>query len=320
MPIRLLQRRRKNSYLHLNTDEEFRSGLVVMPKRNGSIVYNSSSYLNPFVYFEVVTKQLPAGTNQFKFRSLDNLGNISEEVVCPTDIANFTLPPRFLEASIVGSTVTLSWTHSIQGAPDRYAIYATDNVAQNIVRSTEYNGLSTDGTSTSITFNLPDGTYNFTVDAIRNNIKSFNYVTIRIVAPSANDAAPRIINPTDPSNPDLIDIGPLQVFGQNVHLGRLNIQFIWPFGDLAEKFRIYHDSGTGTIDYSNPIEFDRIQNFIQEFTTPRIAFDAEDKTFKYVVRTVTSSGLEDQNTFENEVTLDGQPPPNVSSIQIDTTL
>lgn len=320
MPLRSIQRRKKNSYLYLKNFEQFRSQLISLGKRNGNISYNNSSFLNPFVYFEVVTKQLVAGNHNFKFRTIDNLGNISEEIQCPITIAEFVLPPRFLTAVVSGSRVTLNWQHSIQGIPTSYAIYGTDDINQLINRNTEFNGLAASCDDTSISFNLPDGVYNFTVDALVGSKKSFNYVSVRVVTPSTSAQAPQVINPIDSSNLSLIDIGPLQIFAENVHLGKLRIEFLWPYGNLASKFRIYHDSGSGTVDFSSPIEFNRINSIIQNFTTERIAFDSDDKTFKYVVRSVTVDGVEDSNVFENEVVLDGGRPPNVSGIQIDSTL
>jgi len=110
------------------------------------------------------------------------------------------------------------------------------------------------------------------------------------------------------------------VSSTNVNAGKIKVQFIWIYGSLAANFRIYHDNGTGVIDYNNSIQFDRINSIVQVHTTDQIYFGFDDKEFRFVIRSVSQFGVEDTNTVEHRVLLDGTPPDEVENLIIETDI
>lgn len=309
--ITISKKSKTSNIIYLNSDEDFRDDIVTIPKNYGNIIPLNGTYLNPYIYYEVITKQLVSGTHNFAVKSVDNLNNESLLSESSIELGEPVLPPRFLLISASNNTVTLNWEHSVNGAPDFYTIFYSD-ISTFYDKNMPDSFPSIDGSLTTYSLNLPDGSYRFTVDAVVGGTYSNNYITAITTLPSSDIVPPKVVNATSLTD---IGVGQFQVFAQNVSVGRLNVQFYWFFNFRANRFRIYYDNMTGTIDYSNPIEFDRQITFLQKFTTQQIAFNKKDAIMKFVIRAVSPDGIEDGNTFEHEVLMEGDAPdtPNILS-------
>ena len=314
----LYQHTARHIPLKVNNEEDFRDSVILMPTGDATLLPLNSVYANPFVYFEIVTKQLNAGNNQFRIDTIDE--NSNENIGTPINLVIPTrvLPPRFFTASITGTIATISWIHSVDGAPERYVLFGTSDTSLAIDRVSEFNGISVDGSQTSMTVELgTPGTYRFIVDSKIGTEFSDNFITVDITSPASATAPPRVINQISLTE---IDIGQLQIFATNIPTGKLNVQFVWVFGDQAASFNLYHDSGSGSVNFGLPYNFVRQTSVVQDFTTDQISSHNVDTTFKYVLRAVSADGIEDANTFENEVVLNGSTPPNADSVIATTVL
>jgi len=314
----LYQHTARHIPLKVNNEEDFRGSIIIMPTGDSMLLPLNSVYANPYVYFEIVTKQLNAGNNQFRIDTIDENNNENIGVPVSVSIPDRVIPPRFISASINNTIATLNWTHSVDGPPDRYSLFGTSDPSLAIDRGSEFNGVSVDGSQTSMTFELATpGTYRFVVDSKIGTEYSDNFITVDITSPASSTAPPRIVNQISLTE---IDIGQLQVYATNVPTGKLNVQFMWIFGNQAASYNLYHDSGTGSVNFGLPINFVRQTSVVQNFTTDQISFHNVDTTFKFVLRSVTADGVEDTNTFENEVVLNGSSPPSATSVVASTVL
>lgn len=314
----LYQRARKHIPLKVNNSEDFRDSVIFMPTRAGMLLPLYSSYANPYVYYEIITKQLNSGDNLFRIDTIDGNDNENEGSVITINVPDRVLPPRFLTATISGTTATITWEHSVDGPPDRYALFGTSDISLAMDRVNEFNGISVDGSITSMTVSLPTpGTYRFTVDSKIGTELSDNFITVDVTSPASAIVPPKVINEISLTE---IDIGQLDIFATNIPTGKLNLRFVWVHGDQVASFNLYHDGGTGTVDFGSPITFNRQTAIVQNFTTEQISFHNVDTTFKIVVRAVTADGVEDTNTFENTVILNGSVPPDADSVMGGTCL
>jgi len=300
-----------SNFLYVN-EEQFRDELTFVSELFNSSLYLSGIFQNPYVYYTAVTKQLIPGTHLFDVKTTDNLGNESSVVSTSIVTNTLVLPPRFLSGTINGNQLTLNWIDSVNGPPDTYVIF-NDSGTGTIDKSNPNSVPNVVGSINTYSVTLPDGDYKYTVDASLGGVVSNNYMVFNFTVPFSAQLPPVIVNPISLSD---IDIGQLQIFGQNIDTGKLNVQFYWPFNIQAATFNLYHDNGTGIVDFGTAINFTRQKSFVQDFTTQQICFTAVDTTFKYVVRAVTSAGVEDGNTFTNEVILCGQKPTDPSIISI----
>ena len=249
--------------------------------------------------------------------------------------------------------VRLSWTVPVDGEPDEYHVYS-NNGSGEIDENHVYTIVA--GTETSVDLLLNDNlNWLLKVEAVRNNIESSTKFAVEVQTPSTAVPPPSpfevqntvdvVVDPetgetinSSGNSPDdetgetvVTGTEPQEVTQQvpasfsgvsatNVNAGKLKVQFIWIYGDLASKFRIYHDNGTGTVDYTNPIEFDRINSIVQSYTTDQIYNGFDDKEFRFVIRSVSQFNVEDTNTVEHRVLLDGQPPEEVENLTINTDI
>lgn len=316
--MKFIQKPRGRNYIKVNNEEDFRDDVIFMSENSAFMLPLCSSYTNPYIYFELITKQLTAGNHQIRIDTLDDKNNENIGMVSNVIIPSRVLPPRFITATIINTTALISWEHSVDGPPDRYALFGTSDTSLAIDRVNEFNGISVDGNETSMVVELPvAGTYRFIIDSKIGTELSDNFITIDITSPSTAVKPPVVINQINTTD---IDIGQLEVFSVNQPVGKLNVQFIWVFGDQCSSFNLYHDSGTGTVDFGSPINFIRQTSLIQNFTTDQISFDSVDTEYKFVIRSVSPDGVEDDNTFENSVLLNGSIPPDADDITITTCL
>ena len=303
---------KKNIPLKLDNSEDFRDYTVSLPKRGGQLLPLNLTWSNPYVYYEIITKQLNAGNHQFRIDTKNVNGNINDGVVIALNIPSRVLPPRFLKASINGTQMVVTWVHSVDGPPDRYALFGTSDPSLPMDRISEFDGISVDGSQQAMVVNLnTPGNYRFTIDSKIGSQFSNNFITIDVTSPSSAAQPPRVINQIDISH---IDIGQLDIFGQNVSIGKLNIQFFWAFGLAASSFNLYHDGGSGTVNLGSPINFTRLNNVVQNFTTPQISFDNQDTEYRFILRAVSPDGVEEDNDFEHTVILNGSVPPDADNV------
>ncbi len=304
--MKVLKNKNRNAFTWINTGEDFRFQKTVFPKRSGQSIF-LSSFDNPLVKYQILTEQLDKGEHLFKIKAFDSLNNVSEETTGSVKVAEYRLAPRFIIHSISGNAITINWEHSVEDAPDNYIIYS-NNGSGDIDRTTPLDVIS--GNDRTYVTTVVDGSWKLVVEARTNNIESFNLFIVETVVPSSAIIPPSMVD----ENQKVPDIA-----AENVSVGKMKVSFIWIYGNLADRFRIFHDSGTGTVDFNNPIEFNRQSGFVQSFTTDQIYFDKEDQTFKFVIRSVSPDGVEDGNILEHEVELDGIEPEATTGLEIGST-
>jgi len=308
--------RKKNAWISVNRTRKFRDDLIVFGKRNGHSVF-LTTFNNIFYQYEVISIPLSNGTYKIKVVSVDDLKNENTGSEGTQIIDFFPLPPKNLEVSLSGNDVTLSWEHSVDGAPDFYVIYG-NNGSGLIDKSAAIAAIS--GSLLTYTFTVVDGQWIFVVESKKNGVESdtLEIVTITVPVTAAEPPKPGLPGTSGPNAPD---IGLFAVTGlvlENISVGEVKINFYWFFGSVAASFNIYHDDATGTIDYSVPkFSFSRLNGFIQNYTTSQLHSSDTNKTYKFVVRAVSQDGVEEKNTDEYEIDVDGVAPDNVADLQLD---
>lgn len=305
MAMKVLKTSRKKSTLTVfKRTNVFRFGKTIIGKRNTNLVFNNSFYSNPEVKFEILSIPVQNGTYKIKVQSLDNKGNINTGVEGTVIIDFYPLPPVDLTISgDVLNNVTLDWNHSVNGAPDYYVIYSNSGYG-NIDRTTPLDTIS--GSLLTYTANLPDGNWKFVVESKKNSVESVNFKTVSIVLP---------LSAYIPPSPGLGRVTGLVL--SNVSVGKVKIDFYWLYGSSASKFNIYSDNATGTIDYDTPYAtFNRQNKLIQTYTTDRLHLTDEEKTYKFVVRACTSSDVEEENTDEYSIVVDGKAPDEIQDLTL----
>jgi len=106
-----------------------------------------------------------------------------------------------------------------------------------------------------------------------------------------------------------------------VSVGKARIRFYWLWGNLATKFRIYHNNGSGDVDWvTHAYEFNRVDGIIQSYTTLQLNVTSVVQTWKFGVRAVNSNNQTDTNTDEYEIDIEGLPPDLIEDIVLDTVL
>lgn len=290
-------------------DRNFRDDSVDLPKNKNTYILSLSIMMNKFWTYTLVTKPLDAGTYQFRVQTQDDLENVSDGQEVTTAIAAFELPPLDLTISASGSNITLSWAVSSQGAPDWFRIYS-NNGSGSIDKTVPKTTLR--GTYRSHTYTgLAAGTWLFVIEALRGALESNNDYIVVAVLPTAS-RIPSV--PGDVENEFQTSI----ISARNVSVGKVNFSFYWLYGSEASHFRFYHDSGTGTIDYSTYQRFARTETLLQDFTTTQVYTGKANQTFKFVIRAESPDGVIETNTNEFEVELDGVAPDDVTDLAITT--
>lgn len=296
---------RRTKILYKGGDFNFRSNTVTL---SPCIYLFKNMLLNAWRNFRVITEQLSTGTHKFSVRSVDNLGNESDLIEENVTIGTFQNIPRFITWEYLENyRIKISWEEPSSGAPDAYRIYSNDGSGE-VDKTHIYD--TVDGSLKEAEFDLTAGDWVFVVEALNDNVESSNMFAAEMTIPRENATPPNVLNENNLN---------IAVALQNVSVGKLRVSFPWVYGTWADKFRIYHDNGTGTVDYGNYIEFDRQDGIVQNFLTEQMYFGKEDRDYLVVVRAVSQYGVESGDTNTTEITLDGVKPENVSNLDIGTT-
>jgi len=293
--------------VYINTQIPFRDEQVVLSPTT-EVVYKTT-YGNPYVSYSLVTEQLVQGTHKWEVQTKDNLNNTSDNVAGSVAIADYRLPPRFIAYSYVDRHhVNLTWTEPADTVPDNYVVYS-NNGSGSIDTGSHYDVLS--GSTLEVEYNLEvNGTWKFRVEALRDGVESNTKYEVWIIVPKSAVAPPAV----NDENKRFVSIS-----AENVSVGKLKVTFVWLYGNAASSFRIYHDNGTGTISYGSYIEFTRQNGYVQTYTTGQIYSGSEDQEFLFVIRAVSSDSVEESNTVENSVDLDGVAPDEIEELAIGST-
>lgn len=306
--MRTINRTNKHArFVHTNFRENFRDDKVVVSAHN--LIVWKSTYLNPYLQYRVITEQLATGTHLFKIKTLDNLNNQSGLVQGSVTISSYELPPRFPKYSYVDRHhIKLEWTEPATGEPDNYVIYS-NNGSGAIDTNSHFDVLS--GSVTNVTYNLPsNGTWKFRIEAYNGGVESSTKFELHVVIPSSSVTPPSVFDKDQKIE---------ALTAENASVGKIYFSFIWIYGNVASYFRLYHDNGTGVVDYSTYEQFTRQNGIVQEFTTQQIYDGKEDKDFLFVVRAVSADGVVETNTIEHSVTLDGVAPDDIEELTIGST-
>ena len=319
MMIVLDNKRRKSSFLWIKKAEHFREDKVVLVGRG--LVLFLSTFKNLWLTYNIITEQLSNDTHLFEFDSIDDLNNVSDAVQTSVAISQYVLPPRFPKITYVDRHhITLTWSAPSDGAPDNYVVYS-NNGSGTIDTGSHYSLHA--GTVLSVAYNLPaNGTWKFRVEAVKDGLESNTEYEVHVVIPRNLIVPPAVFVddevPAAEADRSTAEKA-TQISAENISVGKMKIIFLWIYGDVANRFRIYHDNGGGTVVYANPIEFTRQNGYIQTYTTNQLYFGKANQTFKFVLRAVTADGVEEANTVEHEVELDGSAPEEISSLTVGST-
>ena len=306
----LARTNKKSQFLYKNALYHFRDDVITLPNDQRSVLYLSTQ-TNKWVHFSLISEQLIAGTHKFQLQTFDDLGNNSDLIEGSIAIVNYTTPPRFpTYVYLDRHHIKLRWIAPAAGNPTNYVVYS-NNGSGAIDTTSHFDVLA--GTATEVSYNLPsNGTWKFRIEAYKNGVESNTNFEVWTVIPRENQTPPQAFNENRQ-----IDIA---LSAQNVNAGRLKVEFIWIYGSLASHFRIYHDSGTGTINYGSYIEFARQNGIFQTYTTNQIYFGKDNQTFTFVLRAVNEYGNIDANEIEHTVQLDGVSPEDVTGLTMGSTL
>jgi hypothetical protein len=307
--MKILKTNRKRSNLCFwDQSERFRYDSIVLSKI-GHPVFLSSFFNNPSVYYEVYTKALANGTYKIKVTAVDKYENENAGVEGTEVIDVFPIAPPNVVGSVSGSNVTLTWEQLETGAPDFFVIYSnggSGEVDKNVIYQSVVGSLLTK------TFAVANGTWKFIVDSQTGARQSNSRFVVELSVPVSN---------TPPEKPGPGGDGDLNKTGlvlENISIGKVKIKFLWIHGDNAASFNVYHDSGTGTVSYASPaFSFNRQESEIQEYTTTQLHATSEIKTYKFVVRAVTSGGIEDGNVDEYSIDVKGAAPTLIEDLELE---
>jgi hypothetical protein len=300
--IILKSKRKKNAILLYKRDPL--RGYKFVVGGNTNLLFLNSSYNNPFWNYELVSIPVANGTYKIKICSEDDLSNLNSGIEGQVTVAYYILPPKDVTISSLVNVITLNWAHSSDGAPDYYVIYS-NNGSGNIDKTTPYTIIAGSLLTYSNTFT--NGTWRFVVEAKKNSIESNTMNVVEITIPFAIPPKAGI---------------PKTVTGlclERISVGKVKISFLWPYGILASIFNVYHDSGTGVVDYSTPkFTFTRQTSLIQTYTTTQLHILDQNIQYKFAVRAENSDGVEETNTDEYLIEVDGVAPNNAEDLVLET--
>jgi hypothetical protein len=300
--IVIKSKRKKNSIVLYKRDPM--RGFKFVVGGNTSLLFMNSSFNNPFWIYELVSVSVANGTYKIKILSQDDLDNINSGIEGQVVVAFYILPPKNVAATSSGNNITLTWEDSADGEPDYYVIYS-NNGSGNVDKVTPYDTIS--GSLKTYTDSFANGTWKFVVEAKKNSITSNSMNVVEITVPYAIPQKPGI--PYASTGLSL----------ERVSVGKVKISFLWPHGIMASKFNIYHDSGTGTVDYVTPkFTFTRQTSIIQVYTTTQLHTLDENIQYKFAVRAENSDGVEETNTDEYLIEVDGVAPSNAEDLVLET--
>lgn len=291
----------QGSFVSLN-EKKFRDNLAV---RGNSAFVSLTTFLNAYINYELLSFPLDAGTHKFKVISEDDHGNLSAGVEDSVVIGAYVLPPYNLQITASGSDVVLTWEHSGDGAPTNYKIYS--NSGSGYIDKVTPKDTIAGALLTKSYAALAAGTWLFVVEAETGAVESYNNYAVEQQLPTTAVIPPSITDEDYNFN---------MISARNVNAGKINFMFYWIYGSKASYFRLYHDSGTGTIDYSTYQRFARQDGELQENTTTQIYSGADPQAFLFAVRAESSDGVVETNTQEYEVELDGVAPDDIEDLTV----
>jgi len=295
-------KRRKNSLILYKRDPL--RGYKFVIGGNTNILFLHSSFNNPFKTYELISTPMANGTYKIKIRSEDDLNNLNTGIEGTVIVAYYVLPPKEVTITSSVNLITLNWSHSADGVPDNYVIYS-NNGSGNIDRTTPLATIGGSLLTYSDTF--VDGTWKFVVEAKKNSITSNSMNMVEITIPFAIPPKPGIPYATT------------GLILERVSIGKVKLSFLWPHGIMASTFNIYHDEGTGTIDYSAPkFTMARQGTVIQTYTTSQLHSLDENINYKFAVRAENSDGVEETNTDEYLIEVDGVAPSEAEDLILET--
>lgn len=301
--IILRSRRKKNSLISYKRDTLLR-GYKFVIGTNTNIVFLHSTFNNPFWIYELISNPVSNGTYKIKVISEDDLSNSNVGVQGQVVVSYFVLPPKNVTISSSGNNITLNWEDSSDGEPDFYVIYS-NNGSGNVDKVTPYTTIS--GSLKTFTDSFANGTWKFVVEAkeglLQSNSMNVKEITIPFPIP------PKAGIPYAATGLSL----------ERISVGKVKISFLWPHGNLASVFNIYHDSGTGIVDYVTPkFSFSRQTQTIQTYTTSQLHALDQNVQYKFAVRAENSDGVEETNTDEYLIEVDGVAPSDAEDLILET--
>lgn len=338
--------------VHYDLKYNFRSNRVALALNPGNChKLFMLSVDNPYHNYKIRTTPLNSNTDyDFQVVSVDNLKNESVAVQGTVVVPEFQMFPRFINYTYLSShAIRLTWQQPVDGEPDYYMIY-TNNGSGEMDHDHVYQQVA--GSITSVDLNLANNsTWLLKVEANKNGKESRTKFIVEVKTPAESVPPPSIfiqntqllqIDPdtgktlNSSGNGENDETGEVVITGSenttnqtvsspasfsgvtssNINAGKIKFSFVWIYGSLATKFRLYHDNGTGTIDYGFYYEFDRLNSIVQTFTTEQVYYGFDDKEYRFVVRPVNQFNVEDANTVEHRVLLDGIPPEEIENLSI----
>lgn len=307
----------KFSYVKTDKTRRFRNEDVRLGKRQHNLIFSNNTLNNPKYKYRIITIPLESGTYQFKIQSIDDLENINAGVSTSAVMADKLWYPRnFTITGISGNDVTFTWNAPLGGlSVDNYIIYGNGGAGYVIDRGTSLATVS--GATFQTTINsLANGDWFFVVESEASSVETVNYFTLIATLP-IEDTVPTVPNePEDPpSNPMNAEFQLQNINFKNITVGKCGIEFIWTYGDQASHFQIFHDSGTGTIDWGTyKFRYARQNKIVQSFTTDQIVSVEGNFDYKFGIRAESSDAVLDTNTIEYTVVLDGEAPNEVTDV------
>jgi hypothetical protein len=299
-------RRRNNNFFVQKFPGDWRDEMVTLGTKP-NVVFLSGSLSNPNLHYQLITEQLAEGTHKFGIKTYDDLNNISGTQEGSVAIADYRNFPRYIYGGATGNTIKLTWLLPADGEPDNFLIYS-NNGSGDIDRTAPLHVIA--GTLENYEFAVADGNWQFIVEALKDGVESTNYFKVIVDTPSSSISPPAI---NDPANSDL------SIMAVNANTGKIRVSFIYPYGDVTKYFRLYHDDGTGIINYGSYTQFAKTSGFLQDFTTEQVYFGVDNATYLFVIRAVSQDDVEETNTTEHQVELDGVAPDDVTDLTLGST-
>ncbi len=304
----------RRTYVRVTPDNNFRITLPILGKSRTSLVFLSGNLYNAIHEKTVITIPLTSGTYKFKVKGYDNLDNENTGTQVTVVLSNIPYWPENVSALATGNDVTVSWSVPVGGStPTSYKIYSNNGVSGGPIDRTAPLAVAT-AIERSKVVTVADGDWLFCVETVSGAMESVNYWCPKLTIPSANEDGGIPGNMDDGEFQKNATVNMVNIKLANASLGKLKLSFVWTMGSKASYFRIYHDDGTGTIDWNNnAFRFARSNGLKQEYTTAQICFVAN-KVYKVGLRAENPSGTISENFIEYNVTLDGIAPEEVTNL------
>lgn len=285
---------------------------------NRNLVFMAGTLQNPMYDYQLITAPLVNGTYKFNIKSSDKIGNVNDGVeVSGTITEKLWYPTSFAITSVVGNLVTFAWAAPAGGRiPTHYVIYGNDGSGYVINRITPVAVISSGTWSVAVT--VASGRWLFVIEARDGTGESVNNYSLWQTVPvanamprNANDPGDQPVYPVETAYPE-VQLQNVQL--RNVSVGKCEISFLLPNAGNIKYFRIYHDSGTGTIDWlTYAYRFEKLSSIMQIFTTDRLFTTDEVKNYKFGIRAESTYGVVELNEIEYDVMIDGNAPADVEN-------